>query len=88
MKNGMKHLFLSALAVVFMLGISAATEDGNVYYVDDSGGKHFICPIMGTDAVVGSDTKFADYQGKRYYFCCPGCDSKFNADPAMYVNKL
>ena len=28
---------------------------------------------------------FRDYEGKRYYFCCPGCVSEFDADPAKYA---
>ena len=37
------------------------------------------CPVMG-----GKINKelFADYDGKRIYFCCPGCVKKFEADPA------
>ncbi|RYG85683.1 MAG: YHS domain-containing protein [Alphaproteobacteria bacterium] len=25
------------------------------------------------------------YNGKTYYFCCPGCVTKFKADPAKYA---
>ena len=28
---------------------------------------------------------FRDYEGKRYYFCCPGCVSEFDANPAKYA---
>ena len=28
---------------------------------------------------------FRDYEGKRYYFCCPGCVSEFDANPAKYT---
>ena len=31
---------------------------------------------------------FADYQGKRIYFCCPGCDKKFKVDPERYLRTL
>jgi len=27
----------------------------------------------------------AEYKGKTYYFCCPGCITKFDADPAKYA---
>ncbi len=26
-----------------------------------------------------------EHAGKKYYFCCPGCKEKFNADPAKYL---
>ena len=43
------------------------------------------CPVMG-----GKINKniFADYQGKRVYFCCKGCPAEFAKDPAKYVKKL
>ncbi|HTS10663.1 MAG TPA: heavy metal translocating P-type ATPase [Candidatus Limnocylindrales bacterium] len=27
-----------------------------------------------------------EHKGKTYYFCCPGCATKFQADPARYLN--
>jgi Cu(I)/Ag(I) efflux system membrane fusion protein len=44
-----------------------------------------LCPIMG-----GQINKefFADYNGMRIYFCCPGCDAEFNADPEKYIAQM
>ena len=44
-----------------------------------------LCPIMG-----GKINKkvFADYKGKRVYFCCAGCISKFNKEPEKFVKKM
>ena len=44
------------------------------------------CPV--TKEAVASYAKadgYADYNGVRYYFCCPGCDKPFAADPAKYA---
>ncbi len=43
------------------------------------------CPVMGgnTDKNV-----YADYQGKRVYFCCTACIAEFNKDPEKYLKKL
>jgi Cu(I)/Ag(I) efflux system membrane fusion protein len=43
------------------------------------------CPVMG-----GKINKkvFTDYQGKRIYFCCPGCDAEFRKDPDKYLRKM
>jgi YHS domain-containing protein len=30
----------------------------------------------------------SEYQGKTYYFCAPGCKSKFERDPGKYVAGL
>ncbi len=43
------------------------------------------CPVLGGNI----DKKiYADYQGKRIYFCCPGCDETFKKDPEKYMQKL
>jgi YHS domain-containing protein len=43
------------------------------------------CPIMGQ--AINKDV-FVEYKGKKVYFCCAGCEQKFNADPEKYVAKL
>jgi len=30
---------------------------------------------------------FAECQGQRLYFCCPGCPGVFQKDPEKYLNK-
>ena len=44
-----------------------------------------LCPIMGGPI---DKTAYVDYQGKRVYFCCPGCKSTFLKDPEGYVKKM
>jgi Cu+-exporting ATPase len=29
----------------------------------------------------------SDYKGQTYYFCAPGCKTKFDADPKKYTGK-
>jgi YHS domain-containing protein len=43
------------------------------------------CPIM--DAPVNKNI-FVEYKGKKVYFCCPGCEDKFEANPQQYIAKL
>ena len=43
------------------------------------------CPVMGGQI---NKASFADYNGKRVYFCCNGCPATFAKDPAKYVKKL
>lgn len=44
-----------------------------------------LCPVM--DAPI--DKKyFVEYQGKTVYFCCPGCEEQFLAEPEKYLHKL
>jgi YHS domain-containing protein len=43
------------------------------------------CPIMGNPI---NKELYAEYKGKKVYFCCPGCKPKFEGDPEKYVAKL
>jgi YHS domain-containing protein len=44
-----------------------------------------MCPIMG----MAIDKKvFVEHKGKKVYFCCPGCEDKFKANPEQYIAKL
>ena len=43
------------------------------------------CPISGKPIDVAKTT---EHDGKTVYFCCPGCEKPFAADPAKYTAKL
>jgi Cu+-exporting ATPase len=48
-------------------------------------GDKTTCPVSGEEFVVTANSPTAEYDGKTYYFCCPGCDAKFKADPKKYL---
>ena len=39
------------------------------------------CPVLAGNI---DKSVYADYQGKRIYFCCKGCDAEFNKNPAPF----
>jgi YHS domain-containing protein len=43
------------------------------------------CPVLAGDI---NKQVYADYKGKRIYFCCAGCDAQFKQDPEKYMKKL
>jgi YHS domain-containing protein len=43
------------------------------------------CPVMGAPI---NEAIFVEYEGKKVYFCCKGCETQFEADPAKYVKDL
>lgn len=45
------------------------------------------CPVSGDEFTVEASSPKTEYEGKTYYFCCGGCKSKFEADPAKYLKK-
>ncbi len=44
-----------------------------------------LCPVMGNP--INKET-FVDYDGKRIYFCCAGCDQTFMEDPDQYLQQM
>lgn len=47
------------------------------------------CAVMPDDKVdIAKATKghmYADYKGRRYFFCCAGCPDAFKKDPAKFA---
>ncbi len=43
------------------------------------------CPVM--EGAINKDI-FVEYQGKKVYFCCAGCEKIFKEDPEKYIAKL
>ena len=44
-------------------------------------------PVCGMKVDPQSARASADHNGTTYYFCCPGCRDKFQADPGKYLSK-
>lgn len=51
-----------------------------------SAAEQTTCPIMEGNPI--NKAIFTEYKGKKVYFCCPGCDTKFKEDPEKYIAKL
>ena len=47
--------------------------------------KQTVCPVEG--GAINTNL-YADYNGKRVYFCCKGCPAEFKKDQAKYIGKL
>lgn len=41
-------------------------------------------PVCGMEVAVGIATETAVHAGERYYFCCSGCRTRFEAEPGRY----
>ena len=74
---------------VIAMGVAAILITGTCFAADEQAKKdqpaaaevkaQTRCPVMGG----AIDKKhFADFDGKRVYFCCPGCSGTFNKEPA------
>ena len=70
---------VTVLLLVFTFLMSTA------WAADKQSHSQATCPVMG--GKINKDV-YADYEGKRVYFCCEACISTFKQDPAKYVKKL
>jgi len=43
-------------------------------------------PVCGMDVDATTASQKADYEGKTYYFCGPGCRKAFEADPGKFFD--
>jgi len=71
--------FLVSLVAIFCVA-SAALADGK--------DKQIKCAVQGIKISMAQATKdkmFADYKGRRYFFCCNGCPQEFKSNPAKYA---
>ena len=44
-------------------------------------------PICGMQVDEQNAAGKSDYRGQTYYFCSPGCKSKFDQNPEQYANQ-
>jgi Cu(I)/Ag(I) efflux system membrane fusion protein len=51
----------------------------------ETGISQTVCPVMG--GAINKEV-YADHNGLRVYFCCPGCDATFKEDPEKYLNQM
>jgi xanthine dehydrogenase accessory factor len=42
-------------------------------------------PVCGMTVEVAGARQVAGYGGRDYFFCCPGCRRRFEAEPEKYV---
>ena len=77
--KSIKMIGLAMLITLFAVGYVLA--EGKTVKED----SQTTCPVMG-----GTINKelYADYEGKRVYFCCAGCIPEFQKDPEKYIKKL
>ena len=48
-------------------------------------GDRTTCPVSGEEFVVTENSPTAEHDGHTYYFCCPGCGERFQANPHQYL---
>ncbi len=72
----LRTLFISLVVLALAAGPALAADQPK---------PQTACPVLGGNV---NKQVYVDYQGKRIYFCCPGCDAAFKKDPEKYMKKL
>jgi YHS domain-containing protein len=76
----MKKFSILALSVLALAGAAVASPKPPT---------SISCAVMASNKVdIAKATKnhmYADYKGRRYFFCCGGCPSEFKKDPAKFA---
>lgn len=49
-------------------------------------GDRSTCPVSGEEFVISDSSPTAEHDGRTYYFCCPGCAERFQANPHQYLD--
>lgn len=70
---------ISRILVILLLGMFCGSAH-MAFAAKDLG----MCPVMQDQPA--KEKFFADYQGKRYNFCCNRCVKKFKQNPEKYVH--
>ena len=74
---------MKKIRVLILALALAAFAAGSLWAADPK--PQTVCPVLGGNI---DKNVYADYQGKRIYFCCLGCDTEFKKDPEKYLKKL
>ena len=74
---------MKLIKTLFLALILMAFAAGSLWAADPK--PQTVCPVMGGNV---KKQIYADYQGKRIYFCCEGCDKEFMKDPEKYLKKM
>jgi YHS domain-containing protein len=80
---------MNRILLTLVVGVSAAFALAQAPGKKPPLPKAVKCPVMKASKVnIASATKakmFADYKGRRYFFCCAGCPEAFKANPAKFA---
>jgi YHS domain-containing protein len=74
---------------VILLALAAATVFASPTKVKATKVKPMHCAVQTEDVVdvtkATANHMYADYKGRRYFFCCAGCPDAFKKNPAKYA---
>jgi YHS domain-containing protein len=94
MRKVLSAVLVLSLMVTALMIISCAEEEKSPKKVEEVATEDVTSKApktQTTDAFSGNPIKrniYADYQGKRIYFCCANSKRQFEGDPERYIAKF
>ena len=91
MKIKANVLMLAAILIVTFVSQSVIADDHKCENCESKKAekteeiKQASCPVMGGEV---SKDFYADYNGKRVYFCCDHCVEEFKKNPEKYMQQM
>ena len=98
---GYAGLLMLVVGVIFLTGCKSEVEpdaaeqtdqqeEHSIEYAahmhDDEETGHIkqeVCPVMGNPI---NPELYAEHEGDKVYFCCPGCIGEFDTNPEQYIS--
>ena len=79
-----KFVCILAIAVMTLVMAGSVLAQGKAP-AETQAKAQTVCPVLGGNI---DKNVYADYQGRRIYFCCKGCDAEFKKNPEKYMQKM
>lgn len=79
----LKENFVKKIRLLILALALTAFAVGSLWAADPK--PQTVCPVLAGNI---DKNVYADYKGKRIYFCCLGCDKEFNKDPEKFLKKM
>jgi xanthine dehydrogenase accessory factor len=83
-----EEIALSIMAEISSVRAVMAPGSADVAIAEEPGdapAPEAIDPICGMTVAIAGARHTSEYDGQIWYFCCPGCKRRFDADPAQYA---
>ncbi len=60
----------------------------NAVSIERDGSITIMCPVMKGTRTIETGDVFSEHEGMRVYYCCSGCQEKFEANPNQFLTEL
>lgn len=85
--GGQEGISLSIMAEIFSLRAKLRPQAAGEPGADSGSPSEAMDPVCGMQVEISTARHISEYDGGRYYFCCPGCKRAFEKEPEKYATE-